>query len=55
MIFRVDRVAQEANETFSLGFCSEPGTLGVNPTLRDTMHGTVVDTDGNICKNCTKL
>ncbi len=43
MIFRLDGIAQETNETFTLGFTAEPGALGPNPTLRSTMQGTVVD------------
>ena len=50
MVFRLDGIAQEANETFTLGFVLDPGTLGQNPTLRDTLSGTVVDANGNIAR-----
>ena len=49
MLFRLDGIAQEANETFTLGFTFEPGALGNNPTLRDTLSGTVIDANGKDC------
>ena len=47
MLFRLDGIAQEANETFTLGFNFDLGVLGSSPTLRDTLSGTVVDATGN--------
>ena len=43
ILFRLDSIAQEENETFTLTFNFRAGELGNNPTLRDTLSGIVVD------------
>ena len=48
ILFRLDPVSQEENETFTLTLLIRPGELGNNPTLRDTLSGVVVDAT---CKN----
>ncbi len=51
MIFRLDGISQEANETFSLGFQFQEGIFGPNPTLQDALQGTVVDANSKNNKN----
>ena len=47
MVFRQDRIALENNETFTLTLTGIPLTrFGANPTIRDTMTGTVIDSTG---------
>ena len=47
IIFRQDGIALENNETFTLTLTSIPLTrFGANPTIQDTMTGTVVDSTG---------
>ena len=47
MIFRQDGIALENNEMFTLTFSNLPlNQFGVNPTIRGTMTGTVIDSTG---------
>ena len=48
MLFRLDSISQEMDETFTLtlnttGLTGVGAPLGVNPIIRQTMTGTVVD------------
>ena len=45
VVFRLDNIAQEENETFTLSFSG--GNFESNPTLRNTLSGTIVDANGN--------
>ena len=47
ILFRLDSIAQEENETFTLTFIFQQGELGPNPTLRGTFSGVVVDNTRN--------
>ena len=43
ILFRLDSVAQERNETFNLTFTFSPLDLGTNPTVRNVLPGVVID------------
>ena len=43
ILFRLDSIAQEMKETFTLTFFFRAGEFGPNPTLRNTFSGVVVD------------
>ena len=47
ILFRLDSIAQEGNETLNLTFFFQSGELGRNPTLLDSFSGVVVDATRN--------
>ena len=48
MLFRLDGIALEPNETFTLEFTFSPANrFGSDPILRDTFTGTILDANGN--------
>ena len=49
ILFRLDGIALEPNETFTLEFTFSPASFGNDATLRDTFTGTVIDASGNTC------
>ena len=48
MLFRLDGIALEANETFTLNFTFPNGAFGIDPILRRTFSGTIIDADSKI-------
>ena len=48
MLLKPDGIAMEADETFALWFSFKAGAFGESPILRDTLQGTVLDSDSKI-------
>ena len=46
MLFRLDGIALEPNETFSLGFTFLPSRFPAGTRFRDTFTGTIIDANG---------